>query len=150
MYIRKFRSFRELHFVCCGIILENSDDRERGAAFITMSDIQMDMYSDWLNTVKEIFRGSGHPLPEHIGDNQTALAYFMQTAETELEAEQQCASNKERILGLQKVIADNFEAVILPDIRSRTGYLGDRFSFKWVYNKGEHIIEEYSSYRIPL
>lgn len=115
-----------------------------------MSDIQMDLYSDWLNTVKEIFRGSGHPLPEHIGDNETALAYFMQTAETELEAEQQCASNKERILGLQKVIADNFEAVILPDIRSRTGYLGDQFSFKWVYNKGEHIIEEHSSYRIPL
>lgn len=115
-----------------------------------MIEIQMDLYSDWLNTVKEIFRGSGHPLPEHSSDKEAAITYFKQTAKTELEAEQQCASNEERLLGLQKVIADNFEAVILQDIRSRTGYKGDQFSFKWVYNKGEHIIEEHSSYRIPL
>jgi hypothetical protein len=115
-----------------------------------MIDIQMDLYRDWLNTVKEIFRGSGHPLSEHIDDKETALTYFMQTAKTELEAEQLRTSNEERLLGLQKVIADNFEAVILPDIRSRTGYLGDRFSFKWVYKKGEHIVEEHSLYRIPL
>lgn len=115
-----------------------------------MNDIEIDLYKDWLNTVKEIFRGSGHPLPETISNRDAALAYFMQTAETEEKAEQMLMANEERLISLQQVILDNFQVVILPDIRSKTTYLGDQFAFKWVYNKGEHIIEQHSSYRIPL
>lgn len=115
-----------------------------------MNDLKMNLYMDWISTVKEIFRGSGHPLPEELSDYDVALTYFMQTAATEDEAELQRASNEQRLLDLQAVIADHFESVILPDIRSKTGYTDNRFSFKWIYNKGEHIIEEFSSYRIPL
>lgn len=115
-----------------------------------MNDIKIDLYRDWLNTVKEIFRGSGYPLSETISDRDAALAYFLQTAQTEEEAKQMLKANEERLISLQQVILDNFQAIILPDIRSKTTYLDDRFAFKWVYNKGEHIIEQHSSYRIPL
>lgn len=114
------------------------------------NDIEINLYKDWINTVKEIFQGSGHPLPESISDREAAVAYFSQTAQSEEEAEQQADANEERLASLQQTIIDHFETVIVPDIRSRTNYAGDRFAFKWLYNKGEHIVEEHSSYRIPL
>lgn len=116
----------------------------------TMAAIQMDLYRDWIDTVKEVFRGSGHPLPDGIGDSEAALAYFLQTAKNEDEARARSIQNEERLKELQSIMLTNFESVILPDIRSRTGYTGSEFAFKWVYHQGEHIIEEHSSYRIPL
>jgi len=110
----------------------------------------MDLYRDWNETVKEIFRGSGYPLPDDMDEKTIGVVYFMQTAQKEEEAEQMRAANEERIRGLQTTITEHFEAVILPDIRSRTGYEGEEFSFKWIYQNGEHIIEEHSSYRIPI
>ncbi|MUT67529.1 hypothetical protein [Paenibacillus sp. NEAU-GSW1] len=115
-----------------------------------MYEITIDLIRDWNDTVKEIFRGSGYPLPENISDEEIGIAYFMQTAQSEEEAAQLSAENRVRLSSLQQTIADNLESVIAPDIRSRTGYEGTQFSFKWVYNNGEHIVEERSSYRIPL
>ncbi|WP_028611352.1 hypothetical protein [Paenibacillus harenae] len=115
-----------------------------------MTNIQIHLYKDWIDTVKEIFRGSGHPLPEDIDDSDAALAYFMLTAASEDEALKQRTANEERLMQLQRTILVNLDSVIWPDIRCKTGYAGDRLSFKWVYHKGEHIIEEQSSYRIPL
>ncbi|WP_424768994.1 hypothetical protein [Paenibacillus sp. sgz302251] len=115
-----------------------------------MTNIQINLYKDWIDTVKEVFRGSGHPLPESISDSEAALAYFLQTTAAEGEAKQQRDANEARLAELQAIILTNFETIILHDIRSRTSYLGDQFSFKWVFQGGEHIIEEYSSYRIPL
>ncbi|MFX3635080.1 MAG: hypothetical protein ACE3L7_19080 [Candidatus Pristimantibacillus sp.] len=115
-----------------------------------MYEITMDLLRDWNETVKEVFRGSGVPLRDDMSDEEIGISYFMQTASTEEEALRMHKSNEERIRGLQQTITGNFEAVILPDIRSRTRYEGNQFSFQWVYNNGEHIVEEYSSYRIPL
>jgi len=114
------------------------------------NDIEINLYRDWINTVKEIFQGSGHPMPESISDHEAAFAYFSQTAQSEEEAEQLADANEERLALLQQTIIDHFETVIVPDIRSKTNYSGNRFAFKWLYNKGEHIVEEHSSYRIPL
>ncbi|QHW31355.1 hypothetical protein GZH47_11200 [Paenibacillus rhizovicinus] len=113
-------------------------------------EITMHLYEDWLDTVKEIFKGSGHPLPNDLTPDQVALAYFLQTAPSKEEALRQREANEERLNDIQQKLLDNFEAVVLPDLRSRTGYAGETFAFKWVYNQGEHIIEERSSYRIPL
>ncbi|MCM3628850.1 hypothetical protein M3194_16015 [Paenibacillus glycanilyticus] len=115
-----------------------------------MHDITIDLYRNWIDTVKEVFRGSGNPLPGDLSDTEVAIRYFRQTAPSDEEAAAQQQQNEERLRGLQQTIMDNFETVILPDIRNRTRYKGDRFCFQWVYNNGEHIIEEYSSYRIPL
>ncbi|WP_202903182.1 hypothetical protein [Paenibacillus gorillae] len=115
-----------------------------------MLELAIDLYRDWNDTVKEIFRGSGYPLPDGLSDKEIGVAYFMQSAQSEEEAEKLHEANAQRIIGLQQTIQENFEQVILPDIRNRTGYTGNSFSFKWVYNNGEHIIEEHSSYRIPL
>lgn len=115
-----------------------------------MSGIGMDLYNDWIKTVEEIFRGSPQALPENIRGLDIAVAYFLQTAQSDEEAEMLAKQNKERFILMEKAIRDNFVSVILPDIRSRTGYAGDTFEFKWVYNQGEHIVEINSEYRIPL
>ncbi|MDQ8737322.1 hypothetical protein [Paenibacillus sp. LHD-38] len=115
-----------------------------------MNGMEINLYQDWIDTVKEIFRGSGVPFHEGISDSEVALAYFMQTAQSTEEAETLQEQNRERLDSLQQIILENFQTVILPDIRARTNYLGDDFVFKWVYNKGEHIVEQHSSYRIPL
>ncbi|WP_238357623.1 hypothetical protein [Cohnella zeiphila] len=76
--------------------------------------------------------------------------YFRQTSDTDEEAVKQAYDNEKRLKELQKKLLDNLEAVIVPDIRRRTDYRGDRFEFRWVYNQGEHIVESHSRYRIPL
>lgn len=115
-----------------------------------MYDVEMDLYGDWIRTVRAVFRGSGHPLPDNWSDEEVGLQYYLQTSETPEEAEEKRAGNESRIRGMQNAILRNLNEVIVPDIRMRTGYEGDRFRFKWVYYHGEHIIEECSSYRIPL
>ncbi|TYP75452.1 hypothetical protein [Paenibacillus methanolicus] len=114
-----------------------------------MYDITIDLYRDWIQTVREVFRGSGHPLPEELGDDDIAKAYYMQTL-AEDDAVLQSAANEQRLFTMQQTILDNMDAVIVPDIRKRTGYEGSVFRFKWVYQGGEHIVEELSQYRIPL
>jgi hypothetical protein len=114
------------------------------------SNITIRLHQDWLDTVREIFRGSGHPLPEELSDHEVTVAYYSQTASSDEEAEQQSIANTERLKEIEQTIVANFESIILPDIRSRTGYTGDEFTFRWIYQQGEHIIEEYSEYRIPL
>jgi hypothetical protein len=115
-----------------------------------MYDITIDLYKNWIDTVKEVFRGSGHPLPGDLSDTEVAIQYFRQTAQSDEEAAEQQKLNEERLRSMQQTILDHFESVVLPDIRTRTRYRGDRFCFQWVFNNGEHIVEEYSSYRIPL
>ncbi|WP_138752046.1 hypothetical protein [Paenibacillus sinopodophylli] len=114
------------------------------------SGIELNLYNDWIETVKEVFRGSSHTLPDDLTGLDIAVAYFLQTAQSEQEAEVLAEQNRERFMTMEKAIKDNFATVILPDIRSRTGYTEDQFEFKWVYNQGEHIIEVNSEYRIPL
>jgi len=114
-----------------------------------MIELSMDLYQDWIDTVKVIFRGSNHPLPEEWSNQEIAETYFCQTL-TEEEAVQQAAANEQRLHELQKTIELNLKSIIIPDIRARTGYQGDRFQFRWVYNQGEQLIETYSQYRVPL
>ncbi|OBZ16557.1 MULTISPECIES: hypothetical protein [Bacillales] len=114
------------------------------------NEIEINLYKDWIDTVKEVFRGSGHPLPDSISDREAAFAYFSQTAQSDEEAEQRLEANEERLSSMEQIILEHFETVIAPDIRSKTGYTGDRFTFQWLYNQGEHVVEKHSSYRIPL
>ncbi|WP_219835474.1 hypothetical protein [Paenibacillus sp. R14(2021)] len=114
------------------------------------NDITIHLYEDWLETVKEVFRGSGQPLPADLTPDQVGLAYFLQTAPSKEAAKEQRDANELRLTEIQEALLTNFEAVVLPDLRRRTSYEGSQFAFKWVYNQGEHIIEAHSSYRIPL
>lgn len=114
-----------------------------------MNQIHIDLYQDWLKTVRDIFRGSGRPLPDDMADEEVALQYFLENAPYE-EARMQRDVNIERFRYIQETICNHLDAMIIPDIRSRTGYTGERFAFHWVYADGEHIVETYSEYRIAL
>lgn len=115
------------------------------------NEIIINLYDDWLETVKQVFRGAGHPLPDDLTPDQVALAYFLQTAASNEEALRQRDENEARLNDMQQKLVDHFETIVLPDLRARTGYEGHEFVFKWVYGQGgEHIVEERSSYRIPL
>ncbi|CAM4192471.1 hypothetical protein L1N85_15420 [Paenibacillus alkaliterrae] len=72
-----------------------------------MMDIQIDLYRDWINTAKEVFRGSGHPLPDSISDSEASLAYYLQSAPSEEEAYMQSEANKEKLLELKNIILTN-------------------------------------------
>lgn len=115
-----------------------------------MYEIDIHLYQDWLGTVRQIFVGSGQPLPAEASDKQVGLAYYIQNASDLEEAEQLRAANEERLQQMEQTIRDNLERVIVPDIRQRTGYEGHQFCFRWVYSQGEHIVEEHSQYRISL
>ncbi|GAB2700961.1 hypothetical protein FE781_04340 [Paenibacillus thermoaerophilus] len=115
-----------------------------------MYDVKMDLMRDWIDTVKEVFRGSGRPLEEGLSDSEIAFRYFLETAEDERQARERAAAHEERFRMLDSAIRDNLESLIVPDIRKRTGYQGNEFQFNWVYNQGEHIVEMRSEYRIPL
>ncbi|UVI30092.1 hypothetical protein [Paenibacillus spongiae] len=114
-----------------------------------MFEVTINLYQDWIDTVKEVFRGSGHPLPDDMDEEDIAVAYFMQTMDEDA-AVKQSAANKQRFDELEQTINHNLETLIIPDIRTRTNYQDNQFRFKWVYQQGEHIIEELSQYRIPL
>lgn len=115
-----------------------------------MYEIDIHLYEDWLATVRQIFAGSGQPLPAEATDKQVGLAYYIQNAADLEEAERLRAANEERLNQMEQTIRDNLEQVIAPDIHQRTGYDGSRFCFRWVFNQGEHIVEECSQYRISL
>ncbi|RXZ84838.1 hypothetical protein EBB07_02145 [Paenibacillaceae bacterium] len=112
--------------------------------------IKINLYQDWLDTVKHVFHGAGAPLPSTLSDKGIGVAYYNQTSSSEEEAEQRRQVNEQRITELQQTLLDNMTEIIIPDIRNKTGYTGDAFHFRWVYAQGEHIIEENSQYRIPL
>jgi len=113
--------------------------------------IHIQLLNDWNDTVKVVFAGSGYPLPDNMSGEEIGIAYYMQTAQSEEEAARQQQENAARLKQLQETILEHFESVILPDIRKRTGYNGDDFSFKWAYTpQGEQIFEQHSQYRIPL
>jgi len=113
-------------------------------------EVAINLYKDWLRTVRDLFRSAGQPLPDDMDMEEAALQYFLQTAPYE-EAVAQREANKERFRVIQESILDHLDEMIVPDIRKRTGYRGTRFEFHWVYAEGgEHIIENCSEYRIPL
>ncbi len=114
-----------------------------------MNVIHIDLYQDWIRTVRDLFRSAGKPLPEEMPDDEAAFQYFLQHAPYE-EARLQRDLNKERFRIIQETIVTNLDSLIIPDIRKRTGYTGVKFQFHWVYAEGEHIIEKCSEYRIPL
>lgn len=115
-----------------------------------MSEVTMNLYGDWIRTVKEIFRNSGYPFEPGTPDAVVAQTYYRQTSDTDEQALERCSANEQRLRGYEQTIRDNLDSVIVPDIRKRTGYEGDRFEFQWVYMQGENIIELNSEYRIPL
>ena len=116
----------------------------------TPHEVIVHLYKDWVDTAREVFRGSGHPLEPHLTDDEIAYQYFRLQEETDEAAEDMSQRNRERIEGLERTILENLDSAIIPDIRARTGYQGHQFIFRWVYSSGEHIIEEHSEYRIPL
>ncbi|WP_068776281.1 hypothetical protein [Paenibacillus sp. FJAT-26967] len=113
-------------------------------------NVEMDLYKDWIETVREIFRGSGAPLPPDMGDAEVGREYYLQTSPSEEAAEERREANEERIRQLQQTLLDNMDSVVVPDIRAKTNYTGSHFRFRWVYSQGEHIVEECSQYRISL
>jgi hypothetical protein len=100
-----------------------------------MNQIHMNLYKDWLLTVRDVFRGSGQPLPDDMEDDEVALQYFLQNAPYE-EARLQRDLNIERFRVIQETMQNHMESLIIPDIRTRTGYTGDQFAFHWVYAQG--------------
>ncbi len=114
-----------------------------------MYEVTIDLYADWIRTVKDLFRMNGQPLPEELTDEETALRYYLQHAGADT-AEALVYQNKQRFQMLQAQILEHLDDVIGPDIVKRTGYKGTTLKFSWVYQEGEHIIEHCSEYRIPL
>lgn len=114
-----------------------------------MYDIKMDLVTDWINVVKEVFRGSGIVLEEGLTVEDIAEIYFLQS-EPEETAIPLAKETLRRLREMEDTIKNNMATVIVPDIRKRTGYQGNSFHFSWVYDRGEHIIESLSEYRIPL
>lgn len=113
-------------------------------------EVTIHLYKDWVDTAREVFRGSGHPLEPQLTDDEIAYQYFRLQTETDEAAKEMSLRNRERIEGMEQTIMDHLDSAIIPDIRARTGYGGEQFIFRWVYSSGEHIIEEHSEYRIPL
>lgn len=114
-----------------------------------MQQVTINLWADWIATVREVFQGSGYTIPEHYSDDDVSVLYFRQTHEDDA-AQEQHVTNRARLEHLQETILANLDGVIVPDIQLRTGYMGDCFEFKWVYQQGEHIVEQQSKYRIPL
>ncbi|THF79554.1 hypothetical protein [Cohnella fermenti] len=115
-----------------------------------MREVAIDLQKDWLDTVREIYRGSGMPFAPDTPAEEVALTYFLNAAGNEEDARRMRSENEQWLQELETRIRDNLESVIIPDIRVRTGYQGEQFRFRWVYQDGEHIVEELSNYRISL
>src|SRR5690606_30082340 len=114
-----------------------------------MYNIEIDLVADWVSIVKEVFRGSGIVLEDGLTTEDIAEIYFAQSLPEE-EAVSLAHETLKRLKEMEQIIAANMDEVIVPDIRNRTGYEGDTFHFSWVFDQGEHIVETYSEYRIPL
>lgn len=114
-----------------------------------MYQIEMDLVSDWVSIVKEVFRGSGIVLEDGLTSEDVAEIYFLQTL-PEDQATQLANETLNKLREMEGIIRSHMDSTIVPDIRQRTGYEGNQFHFSWVYDQGEHIVETYSEYRIPL
>lgn len=114
-----------------------------------MYNIEMDLIADWVSIVKEVFRGGGIVLEDGLTTEDIAEIYFLQTLPEE-EAIPLAHETLKRLKDMEQIIVANMDTVIVPDIRNRTGYEGNEFHFSWVFDQGEHIVETYSEYRIPL
>jgi len=114
-----------------------------------MYTIEMDLVSDWISIVKEVFKGSGIVLEDGLTTEDIAEIYFLQSLPEE-EAIPLAHETLSRLKEMEEIISSNMDTTIVPDIRQRTNYTGDQFHFSWVFDQGEHIIETYSEYRIPL
>lgn len=114
-----------------------------------MYQIEMDLVSDWVSIVKEVFRGSGIVLEDGLTEEDVAQIYFLQTL-PEDQAIQLANETLNKLREMEGIIHSHMDSTIVPDIRQRTGYEGNQFHFSWVYDQGEHIVETYSEYRIPL
>ncbi|MBD2847708.1 hypothetical protein IDH44_21155 [Paenibacillus sp. IB182496] len=114
-------------------------------------EVEIDLYRDWLATAREVVLASGAAVPGEQEHEALSRAYYALSSADEAQAIVRAQANAARVAKLQQTLLDNLETVILPDIRSRTGYAGDRLRFRWVYaQEEEHIVEELSEYRIPL
>lgn len=114
-----------------------------------MYEIEMDLVGDWLSIVKEVFRGSGIVLEDGLTAEDVAEIYFLQSLPQE-EAIPLAQETLKRLQEMELVITQHMDSTIVPDIRNRTAYTGNQFHFSWVFDQGEHIVETYSEYRIPL
>lgn len=114
-----------------------------------MYDIQMDLVADWISIVKEVFRGGGIVLEDGLTEEDIAQIYFLQSLPEE-EALPLAAETLSKLREMETIIEANMDTVIVPDIRQKTGYEGDKFHFSWAFEQGEHIVETFSEYRIPL
>ncbi|GKU78124.1 hypothetical protein [Paenibacillus sp. L3-i20] len=114
-----------------------------------MYEITIDLVNDWVNTAKEVLRGSGYTLTEGLSNEAIALQYFLHS-QPEEQARELANDTMSRLSEMEGIIISHIESTIVPDIRSRTKYEGNVFHFSWVYSEGEHIIELNSEYRIPL
>ncbi|MFD2117169.1 hypothetical protein ACFSTH_14035 [Paenibacillus yanchengensis] len=114
-----------------------------------MIQVTMNLVDDWVNTVKEVLKGTVGYVEEEATAQQLAYRYY-QLSLPEAEAATETAHTLERLKNIEQTIKDNMDAIIIPDIRKRTNYEGNEFHFCWVYQQGEHIVEMNSQYRIPL
>lgn len=114
-----------------------------------MYEITIDLINDWADTAKEVLKGSGYALEEGLSSEEVALRYFLHS-QPEEQARELAVETLRRLREMEEIIISHMDSTIVPDIRSRTKYVGDAFHFSWVYNQGEHIIELNSEYRIPL
>lgn len=114
-----------------------------------MYEITMDLTSDWIKTVKEVLRGAGYEMEEGLPAGEIAEHYFRLSLPDD-EAAGLAAETLRRLKEMESIIIEHMNSTIVPDIRQRTKYEGDKFHFSWVYNEGEHIVELHSEYRIPI
>ena len=114
-----------------------------------MYEITMDLVTDWVNTVKEVLQGAGYPLEDGLPAEEIALRYFLHSQPEET-AQTLAVDTLRKLKEMEEIIISHMDSTIVPDIRTRTKYVGNEFHFCWVYNQGEHIIELNSEYRIPI
>lgn len=116
---------------------------------LEMYEIKMDLVADWISIVKEVFRSGGIVLEDGLTNDDIAEIYFLQSLPEE-EALPLAQETLKKLQDMEQVIQAHMDSTIVPDIRQRTGYEGNQFHFSWVFDQGEHIVETYSEYRIPL
>lgn len=114
-----------------------------------MYQIEMNLVADWISIVKEVFRGGGIVLEDGLTTEDIAEIYFLQSLPEE-EAIPLAHETLKKLTEMEQIIHTHMDSTIIPDIRARTGYEGNQFHFSWVFDQGEHIVETYSEYRIPL
>ncbi|WP_166237761.1 hypothetical protein [Paenibacillus turpanensis] len=111
--------------------------------------VEIDLVKDWIAFLSRTLAEAGHPIAGDLLVEQVPIRFYG-LQHPQPEAERLADEAMKRLQLLQQTILDNLNSVIVPDLRARTGYDGDELLFRWVYQDGEHIVEEKSQYRIPL